>query len=280
MKNKMYQCLWFEGNAKEAAKFYLSVFGEGTITADTAMVVNFELSGRKFMGLNGGPEFKPTPAISFMVVMEDKNELEKVHNQLADGGFILMPLDKYDWSEKYSWVQDKFGISWQLMSGKLTDVHGQKFTPTFLFTQNQNGRAEEAIHFYMEIFPNSKPEGILKHKEGVMKGNVMHAQFILDGHLWMAMDGGEGHDFTFTEGISNVIEANTQEEIDYYWNIFAKEGNESMCGWIQDKFGVWWQIFPSIVEETMMNPEKAPKAMEAVMQMRKFDLEAYKKAIE
>ncbi|SMC59620.1 VOC family protein [Moheibacter sediminis] len=280
MNNKMYPCLWFEGNAKEAAEFYISVFGEGKTTVDTSMVVNFELSGQKFMGLNGGPEFKPTPSTSFMVVLEDKNELDKIYSQLADEGFVLMPLDKYDWSEKYSWVQDKFGISWQLMFGKLSDVHRQKFTPTLMFTQNQNGKAEEAMNFYMDLFPNSKSDGISKYQEGAMEGNVMHAQFSLNGHLWMAMDGGTGHDFTFSEGISNVIEANTQEEIDLYWNAFAKEGKESMCGWIQDKFGVWWQIFPSIVEETMVNPDKASKAMEAVMKMKKFDLEAYKKAIE
>lgn len=280
MQNKMYQCLWFEGNAKEAAEFYISVFGHGKIMVDTQMVVNFELSGQKFMGLNGGPQFKPNAATSFMVVLEDKDELEKIHNQLAEGGFVLMPLNKYDWSEKYSWVQDKFGISWQLMFGKLSDVHHQKFTPTLMFTQNQNGRAEEAMNFYMDLFPNSKSDGVMKHPEGPMEGNLMHAQFSLDGHLWMAMDGGTGHDFTFSEGISNVIEANTQEEIDHYWNAFSKDGKESVCGWVQDKFGVWWQIFPSIVEETMVNSDKFSKGMEAVMKMKKFDLEAYRKAIE
>lgn len=280
MKNKIYQCLWFEGNAKEAAEFYIKTFGDGKITVDTQMVVNFELSGQKFMGLNGGPEFTPTPATSFMAVLENEEELEKIWNQLTDGGSILMPLDKYDWSEKYGWVQDQFGISWQLMLGNLKDVHGQKFVPTLMFSGKNQGKAEEAMNFYVSLFNNTNIDGVMPYESGEMKGQLNHAQFKLENQVFAVMDSGIPQNFTFTEGISNVIEANTQAEIDHFWNAFAKDGKASMCGWVQDQFGVWWQIFPSLVEETMVNPDKFPKGMEAVLKMNKFDLAAYKKAIE
>lgn len=280
MKNKIYPCLWFDGKAKEAAEFYISVFGNGKITVDTDMVVNFELSGQKFMGLNGGSQFKPTPAISFMVVLEDKQELENIHGQLADGGFVMMPLDKYDWSEKYSWVQDKFGFSWQLMYGKLSEVHGQKFVPTLMYCGDHQGQAAQAMEYYLSLFKDTHVDGVLKYDSGEMQGQVMHAQFKLENQVFAVMDSGVPQNFTFTEGISLVNECNTQDEIDFFWDEFAKEGQESMCGWIQDKFGVWWQIFPEVVEKIMTDPQKMPRAMEAVMKMKKFDLEAYMKAAE
>lgn len=222
MKNKIYQCLWFEGNAKEAAEFYIKTFGDGKIMVDTPMVVNFELSGQKFMGLNGGPEFTPTPATSFMVVLENEKELEKIWSQLTDGGSILMPLDKYDWSEKYGWVLDQFGISWQLMLGNLKDVHGQKFVPTLMFSGKNQGKAEEAMNFYVSLFNNTSIDGVMPYESGEMKGQVNHAQFKLENQVFALMDSGIPQNFTFTEGISNIIEANTQDEIDHFWNAFAK----------------------------------------------------------
>src|SRR5687768_14169230 len=132
MNNTMYPCIWYDGNARDAASFYCSVFKNSKITTDTPMVVNFELSGQKFMGLNGGPAFKVNPSISFFVVCETETETDEVWNKLAEGGAVLMALDKYAWSEKYGWVQDRFGLSWQVSLGKLQDV-GQHFTPSLMF---------------------------------------------------------------------------------------------------------------------------------------------------
>lgn len=281
MKNNIYPCIWFDKDGKDAAQFYIDTFGDGKITTDTQMVVTFELSGQKFLALNGGPEIKPNPAVSYMVVLEDKAELENIWNRLLDGGKVLMPLDKYEWSEKYGWVQDKFGVSWQLYFGEVNDdVHGQKFIPTYMFTQEYNGKTEEALNFYVKLFKNSKLDGVMKHQEGDMKGLVMHAQCVLDDYVIAAMDGGNGHDFHFSWGNSMFIECETQGEIDHFWNAFAAGGEESQCGWVRDKFGAWWQVIPKQLVVWMTDPQLAPKVSEAFYKMKKIDIETLKKATE
>jgi len=135
MNSTIYPCLWFDGKAQEAAKFYCSVFKNSKITIDTPMVVNFELNGKKFMGLNGGPNFK------------------------------------------------------------------------------------------------------------------------------------------FNEAISFVIDCETQEEIDYYWTKLSEGGSEQQCGWLKDKYGVSWQVVPTILGKLMSNPEKSGRVMQAFMKMKKFDIE-------
>src|SRR5690606_13258483 len=114
MKNSIYPCLWFDGNAKEAAEWYVSVFQDSRITADTPLVATFESSGQKFMCLNGGPEYGINPSISFFVLCESFEEVDQLWAKLIEGGNALMPLDKYEWSERYGWLQDRFGVSWQL----------------------------------------------------------------------------------------------------------------------------------------------------------------------
>lgn len=140
MTNPVYPCLWFDGQAKEAAEFYCSVFPNSRITSENPMVVNFDVNGRRFMGLNGGPHYKHTPAISF------------------------------------------------------------------------------------------------------------------------------------------VIECGTQEEIDYYWNTLSEGGREDQCGWLQDKFGVSWQVVPAILAHLMSDPERSGRVVEAFMKMKKFDIETLLKA--
>lgn len=140
MKNPIYPCLWFDGQAKAAAEFYCSVFKNSKIMADTPLVVTFELNGRKFMGLNGGPKFK------------------------------------------------------------------------------------------------------------------------------------------FNEAVSFVVDCDTQEEIDYYWDKLTEGGEESMCGWLKDKYGLSWQIVPAILGELMSDPEKGQRVIQAFLQMKKFDIEKLKQA--
>lgn len=274
MTNEIYPCLWFDGKAKEAAELYLSVFKNSKITVDTPMVVTFVLGGQKFMGLNGGSTYSPNPSISFFVVCETLAEIENAWEKFSDGGNVLMPLDKYEWSEKYGWVQDKFGISWQLALGKLEEV-GQKFSPTLMFTNQQAGQAEQAINFYSSIFDNSSIVGILKYgaDDNDVEGTIKHAQFKLGQQVFMAMDSSMPHPFSFNEGISFVVDCKTQEEIDYYWRKLTEGGRENRCGWLKDKYGVSWQIVPAILGKLMSDPEKAPHVTQAFLQMKKFDIE-------
>lgn len=274
MKNQIYPCLWFDSQAKTAAEFYCSVFKNSSILEDTPMVVTFALDGQKMMGLNGGPTFEVNPSISFFVVCETEAETDAVWQKLLEGGSVLMPLDKYPWSEKYGWCKDKFGVNWQIAFGIMEEV-GQKFTPTLMYCGAQQGKAEKAIHFYTSLFRDASVAGILKYEAGEhgLEGQVKHAQFTLNGYVLMAMDSGVPQDFTFNEGISLVIECATQEEIDHYWENFTKDGAESMCGWLKDPFGVSWQIVPAVLKELMKKPEKSEKVMQRLLQMKKLDIE-------
>ena len=267
--------MWFDGNAKDAATFYCTVFNNANITSDTPIMITFNLAGQNFMGLNGGPMYKPNASVSFYVVCESLDEIDNTWQKLAEGGNVLMPLNKYPWSEKYGWLNDKYGISWQLSLGKLTDI-GQKITTVLMFTQQQAGKAENAIRFYTSVFKDSSTKLIARYEAGEsdVEGTIKHAQFILGGQLFMALDSSLPHLFSFTEGISLVVPCNTQQEIDFYWNKLTEGGEESMCGWLKDQFGVSWQIVPDALGSLVTGePEKAGRVMQVMLQMKKFDLD-------
>ncbi len=279
MTHPIYQCLWLDNQAKEAATFYCSVFRNSRIVADTPIVATFELAGQKFMLLNGGPKFKPNPSISFYVMFDTKEEIDQTWTKLNVGGSVLMPLDQYPWSERYGWVQDKFGISWQLSLAKIAGVD-QKFSPVLMFTNTYANKAEQAIRFYTSIFDKSSVISISKYKAGEPgpEGTVQHAQFKLGDYVLMAMDSPIQHGFTFNEGISFVVECDTQQDIDYYWNKLTEGGSESMCGWLKDQFGISWQIVPTVLGKLMSDPQRSGRVVQAFLKMKKFDIDALLKA--
>lgn len=276
---QIYPCLWFNNQAKEAADFYCSLFNQAKIVAESPLVVEFEAAGQKFMCLNGGLAFTINPSISFFIICESEEEIAHSWQRLAEGGAVLMPLDKYDWSEKYGWVQDRYGVNWQLSLGKIEEV-GRKFAPMLLFTGDQHGKAEEAVHFYTSLFKPSSIDGILKYTagEGEAEGTVKHAQFRLGNNVLMAMDSSQSHDFSFNEGVSLVVSCKTQEEIDDYWHKLTEGGQEGNCGWLKDRFGVSWQIVPAVLGELMSEPERSGRVMQAFMQMKKFDIDQLMRA--
>ncbi|MBC7774365.1 MAG: VOC family protein, partial [Phycisphaerae bacterium] len=273
--------LWFDHQAEEAANFYTSVFnnaqtGDELRTGGAVLVKSFSLDGQKFSALNGGPQFKLNPTISFYVVFETEAETDSAWQKLAEGGMVMMPLQQYPWSAKYGWVQDRYGLSWQLSLGKIEDV-GQKFTPLLMFCGPQQGRATEAVQFYTSLFSDSSIKGIMHYEAGEPRpeSQVKHAQFTLNGQTFMAMDSGVDQPFTFNEALSFVVNCETQEEVDFFWNkLTADGGEESQCGWLKDKFGVSWQITPEILPRLLSdpNPAVAQRAMAAMMKMRKIEI--------
>jgi predicted 3-demethylubiquinone-9 3-methyltransferase (glyoxalase superfamily) len=279
MKNQIYPCLWFDGKAIAAAELYCSVIKNSKITTDTPMVVMFELNGKKIMGLNGGPMFKINPSISLFISADTIDETNEIWNKLEkDSMKVLMPIDKYPWSERYGWLQDKFGMTWQIMVANSGDT-GMKITPSMLFTGKVLGRAEEAVKFYSSVFKNSSTDVILHYPEGdANTGKVMFSEFKLDNYPIIAMDGPGEHDYTFNEGVSFVVNCNTQEEIDHYWNKLTEGGAESMCGWLRDKFGVSWQIVPSVIGKLMADPEKGKRVMQEILKMKKLDIKTLENA--
>lgn len=269
-KEKITPCLWFDGGAEEASTLYCSMFADAKVVARSPFVVELDIAGQHLTLLEGGPIYKPNASISLYIHTESEKEVDLVWKTLTKEGTVVMPLDKYPWSAKYGWVNDKFGVSWQVGLGKMSDV-GQKITPCLMFTGKQCGRAEEALNFYAEVFKHAKTDGILYKQDN--KKLVEHAQFALMGQKFMVMDSPEKHDFTFTEGVSLTIHCDTQEEIDYYWSRLTESGAESMCGWLRDRFGVSWQVIPTILSEIMKDPVKAGKAAKAFMAMRKLEIE-------
>lgn len=272
MHNGIYPCIWFDGQAKAAAEFYCTLFPNSKITADTPMVVNFELNGTRFMALNGGPQFKINPSISMFVRCASIDDTNTLWARLIEGGSVMMPIDKYSWSERYGWVKDKFGLTWQV---SVVDKEGDKpgITPSFLFTKDKFGRTQEALTYYTSVFSDSAIDMLLAFPEGdINAGKVMFSSFRLGDNPFIAMESPGAHEFTFNEAVSLVIDCHTQEEIDYYWDKLTDGGKESMCGWLVDRFGVSWQVVPNVIGKLMQDPDKARRVMPVLLQMKKLDI--------
>jgi predicted 3-demethylubiquinone-9 3-methyltransferase (glyoxalase superfamily) len=154
----------------------------------------------------------------------------------------------------------------------------QKISPYLWFNDN----AEEAIHFYSSIFKNSKTVNITRYGEGspAPKGKLMSATFELEGQTFIALNGGP--QFNFTPAISFFVNCETQEEVDELWEKLSEGGKEGRCGWLEDKFGLSWQIIPTALGELMQDEDarKARNVMEAMLQMNKIDIKALKQAYE
>jgi predicted 3-demethylubiquinone-9 3-methyltransferase (glyoxalase superfamily) len=284
--------LWFDNNAEEAIQFYTSIFKDSSVGRSTrygeagpgkkgtVMTATFRLAGREFMALNGGAVFKFTPAISLFVECETEQEVDQIWKGLSEGGKVLMELDSYPWSKKYGWVADRFGLSWQVNLAGST----QKISPLLMFVGKQSGKAEEAMKLYASIFNNSRIAMIEKYGKGTPQPEeaVMHARFSLDGEDFMAMDGGLDHQFTFTEATSFFVSCKAQAEVDEFWERLSAGGEKGQCGWLKDRYGVSWQIVPTILGEMLQDkdPDRAKRVTMAMLQMKKLDIVQLKEAYE
>jgi len=271
MINQLYPCLWFDGKIAEATSFYCSLFSNSKKIAENNIITKFEIEGTSIKLLNGGALFKVNPSVSFFVTCETKAEIDNLWKAFFDGGKVMMNLDKYPWCEYYGWVEDKYGVTWQLFLGTLTPG-AQKIIPSMLFTNNVFGRAEEAIKWYTHIFKESKiiNTDYYNDNELPFTGKLKFVSFQLNNQQFAAMDGPGDHKFEFNEGVSYIVECNNQEEVDYYWDKLSDGGYEGQCGWLKDKFGVSWQIVPIELNKLMSDPITANKARSAFMKMKKF----------
>ncbi|KXH84740.1 VOC family protein [Chryseobacterium kwangjuense] len=271
MNNHIFPCILFDGNARKSADFYCEIFN-GKVTVDTQVVVNIEIFGQKIMLLNGPPMDK-NPSVSFMVICDTEDEVQTYWNKLSDGGTALMDLGSYPWSEKYGWIKDRYGVTWQLFLGE--KASDQKLVPTLMFIHQNNGKSVEAMEFYTKVFPNSAVGNISRYKDGGESGedpeNVMHAHFTIDDYSLFCMDNSHDHAFDFNEGISMVVMTDGQEETDYFWKSLSSEGGtEQVCGWVKDKYGLSWQVFPIQSLRLLTDPDKTKveKVLQAIMKMK------------
>ncbi len=282
--------LWFDKEAKEATAFYATLFPDSKIDSVTTIggtpsgnsdIVVFRLAGQEFMAISAGPYFKLNPAISLFVTFDTEAEIESVWNKLADGGKVLMPFQTYPWAKKYGWLQDKYGLSWQLSMSEHHQME-QRITPLLMFTGAVAGKAKEAIADYTTIFPNSKTEMLVPYAEGEgdTPGFLKHSRYALNGCNFMAMDSSGPHQFGFNEAVSFVVNCDTQEEIDHYWEKLSAVPTSEQCGWCKDKYGVSWQIVPSIMKKMMTSgdKEKIARVTQAFLKMKKFDIKTLEEA--
>jgi len=226
------------------------------------------------MGLNGGPKYQPNSSISYYVYCENEEKLLKYYAALSEKGSLLMPLNKYDWSEKYAWVIDQFGVNWQLDIAKINSK--QKIVPNLLFAKAKMNLVKAAITFYTKSFKNSSvlQEANYPPEANQTNDTLLFAQFKLNDSLFNAMSSKLPHDFDFSPGNSFVVECENQQEIDYYWENLGQNGRYDMCGWLTDQFGISWQIVPSILSELMSDPEKRERVIQSFLKMQKFDIDA------
>ncbi len=290
--------LWFDKEAKEAATFYCSLFPQsrisnlttlnGTPSGDTE-IVSFELGGHSFMAFSAGPLFKFNPSISFMVNFDPSRDvnarenLDMIWGKLSEGGKVLMPLQEYPFSKRYGWLEDRYGISWQLI---LTNPEGEErplITPSLMFVGKQTGRAEEAINFYLSVFKDARAGIMSRYPKGMEhdeEGTIQFADFMVENTWFAAMDSAQQHDFGFNEAISFIVHCDNQEEIDFYWDKLSAVPESEQCGWLKDKFGVSWQIVPTALDRmlTRGTREQIDRVTQAVLPMKKLIIADLEKA--
>ena len=282
--------LWFNDNAEEAVNFYTYIFENsktGVITRydeasaaasgrpkGSVMTAAFQLNGQDFVALNGGSHFKFSEAISFFVYCESDERTENIYNKLIDGGSVLMPLGKYDWSPKYAWVKDKFGLSWQITIERINS--SQKILPSLLFVNEKFAQVKEAVNQYVKIFPDSKIifEFPNPKIENIPGETLAFTQFSLARNLFNALSGQGQHNFDFNEAISFVVNCDNQDEIDHYWQKLSAVPQAEMCGWLKDKFGVSWKVVPATLNKYLSNKDgkKSQSVMKAMLQMKKINI--------
>jgi predicted 3-demethylubiquinone-9 3-methyltransferase (glyoxalase superfamily) len=290
--------LWFDREAKEAARFYTSLLPDSEIIHEAVLrdtpsgdcdIVSFRVGGHEFQAISAGPYFKFNPSTSFFlnfdpsVDPEARSKLDQVWGQLSEGGTTLLPLGEYPFSKRYGWIQDRYGLSWQLILTNPTGKRRPVLAPSLLFVKQIAGQAEAAIRHYLSIFQDSELGQLIRWPDHPpeREGSVMFADFRLENEWFAAMDSADpAHDFGFNEAVSFIVHCDTQEELDEIWDKLSAVKEAEQCGWLKDRFGISWQIVPSVMEEMMKNgsPEQIDRLTRALLPMKKLQIEPLKRA--
>lgn len=283
---KIVPFIWSAGKAEQMIDLYSAAFGATVASSQTypddmpaeradfagqLMSVDLNVRGLMLGIINADDTYTPNPSISLMMNFDPaaggdaRQELEAAHAALmAAGATELMPLGSYDFSDYYAWVQDPFGVSWQLM---LTNPAGEPrpaALPAIMFT-----RGNQAMVFtekLLELFPGSEMGNRI-----LMPGNddqVLFSDANIAGDWIMITDGGSGHEFTFSGGVSLLVRATDQQEIDGLWRALSAVPEKERCGWCIDEYGISWQVVPENLDELLASPG----ARGAFMRMGKIDI--------
>lgn len=291
--------LWFDQEAVEAAEFYAAIFPESRVTQSYTLqdtpsgdcdVVSFEVWGHEMMAISAGPHFRFNPSISFMVNFDPlffsdassptqaaREKLDEVWAKLSDAGTELMPLDEYPFSSRYGWIQDRYGLTWQLI---FTDPEGDPrppIVPSLLFVGDNCGKAEAALGFYQSVFENTQQGGLYRYGPGQepdREGTIMFADVKLENYWIAFMDSAHSHEFGFNEAVSFMVNCDDQNEIDYYWEKLSAGPEAEQCGWLKDPYGISWQIVPKAMHAMLQQgtPGQVARVTQAFLPMKKLEL--------
>jgi predicted 3-demethylubiquinone-9 3-methyltransferase (glyoxalase superfamily) len=284
--------LWFDSQAKEAAEFYTTLLPDSAVSYMNQLhntpsgdcdIVEFTLAGQSFMAISAGPLFQFNPSISFMVHFDTAEQLDEAWYKLVADGKVMMALDKYPFSERYGWLADRYGLSWQLMLKNPDGEQRPIIVPSLMFTEAMAGKANEAIDFYCSIFKDSKRGTTAPRPEDMgpdKAGSLMYADFYINGTWLAAMDSAHPHGFVFNEALSLLISCETQEEIDYYFSALSADPKSEQCGWLKDKYGVSWQVTSTLMADVFKKGtrEQIDRVTQAFMAMKKVDMSALQRA--
>lgn len=282
--------VWRNGTAEQAGEYYASVLPNATSVvtaryptegllefqqdmAGLALVVDVVIDGYRIALVNADDTFAPNPSISFILNFDPlmfggdedaaRRALDQLWTALGDGGSALMPLEEYPFSKYYGWMQDRYGVSWQLM---LTDPAGDPrpfVIPQLMFGGAAHGQARAALDKYTGLFIESEVGNVYPAPDG---NSIMFGEFRV-GEQWFAVtDGGGEQAFSFTCGVSLEVSCHAQAELDRIWNALSAVPEAEQCGWLADEFGVSWQVVPSNLGELMQRPG----AYEKLMGMKKI----------
>lgn len=294
--------LWFKGDAEEGAEFYLATFRHAGTAAEIVdretypsenlpdfqrpmagqtLSVELMIGDYRLVLINATEEgFSINPAISFFVNFDPsvdpaaRENLEKLWEGLREGGTELMPLGEYPHSLCYGWIQDRFGVSWQLM---LTDPAGQPrpyLIPSLMFSGPAQNLAGPARDRYVGLFPDSRRGASAEYGETTgpaTPGAQMFTDFQLAGQWFAAMDSAVEQQLTFNPGISLLYYAADQAEIDRLWTELSTDPAAEACGWLRDEFGVSWQIAPHNIRELLQRPG----AYQKLLEMKKIQIDQF-----
>jgi predicted 3-demethylubiquinone-9 3-methyltransferase (glyoxalase superfamily) len=286
MMQRIVANIWSNRNAEEMGAFYADALPdtefevearypeEGLLDfqqefAGQALTVTVMVSGTKLTLVNAGDEFRPTPAISFMLNFDPARfggsspdavasatiNLDRTWDALTDGGVVRMELGEYPFAQRYGWVEDRYGVNWQLM---LTDPEGEPrpfVVPALMFGGDAQDKAAEAADFYV-----GAPTGPASAEA------LAYGEFRVGDQWFMATDFGADHAFSFSEGVSLEVQCEDQAEIDRLWNALSAVSEAEQCGWLKDRYGVSWQIVPTDMAELMARPG----AFEHMLEMKKL----------
>lgn len=299
--------LWFDTQAIEAAGFYASVFPDSKITGTAALpntpagdcdLVSFTIWGMPFQAISGGPQFTINPSISFIVnfdpllfgVCETAKTAAMetqtlVWDKLVDGGKVLMPLDHYSFSERFGFVEDRYGVSWQLMLTRPEGEPRPPIVPAMMFINDNCGWARDAVNFYLKVFNNSKLGGRRFYGPDMapnIEDHVMFSDCLLENTWLAALDAGGEHAFDFNEAVSFMVYCDNQADIDHYWHALNADPDDGRCGWLKDKFGVSWQIVPAAMHDWLYHgsQEQVDRLMATVLAQKKLDIAALQLAFD